>query len=237
MRNQKRRHHQRQEETRTNKVPLNPHNGIRSCLPSTLSNGISTMTASNGHHSSSSSPSCYSTGVLHSHANATRKDALLDKLGGNHMLHAAVDQFYDRLVADPELQPFFAHSDIQLLKWHQFNFMSIAFAHVPEDFNVAELILKKHARFFAMGMNETHFDLVIEHFKMTLKDLGIAENLIQDAVDMLSPIRPVFQEGAAEAAARKRAEAWHHNLETAVVISFVGYVAVHWIRNHHRRSI
>jgi hemoglobin len=191
------------------------------------------MTASNVHSSSGSS---INTGVLHSNANI-HKETLLNKLGGTHMLHTAVDHFYDKLIADPELQPFFAQSDVKLLKWHQFNFMSIAFAHVPEDFDVAELILKRHARFFAMGMNEKHFDLVIEHFRKTLQELDIDTTLIQEAVDMLMPVRPVFQQGAANAVARQRAEVWNHYLRTAAVAALVGYVVVHWIRNHHRRSI
>ena len=43
-------------------------------------------------------------------------------------MHAAVDNFYDKLAADPMLAPFFQNSDINLLKWHQFNMMSVAFS-------------------------------------------------------------------------------------------------------------
>lgn len=184
--------------------------------------------------SSCNSPSSSSSaGVLHSNANA-RKEALLTKLGGTHMLHAAVDHFYDKLVADPELQRFFAHTDIQMLKWHQYNFMSIAFAHVPADFDVAELILKRHARFFAIGMNEVHFDLVINHFRLTLQELGTSDVLTEEAVDILLPIRKVFQQGAAEALARQQAEVWNMHLRTAAVAAVVSYLVVYWIRNRRR---
>lgn len=196
-----------------------------------------TTSSSNAHSSSSNVGSVTSTAVLHSRANSTRRDALLDALGGTHTLHAAVDHFYDKVVADPDLQPFFAHSDVQLLKWHQFNFMSIAFAHVPEDFDITALILVKHSQFFEMGMNEKHFDLVVDYFTVTLKDLGIEDAMVEEALEMLSPIRPLFREGAALAKSKQRSkERHHHALRTAAVLGFISYVAVHWFRNR-RRSI
>ena len=59
-------------------------------------------------------------GALNSSNNA-HKEELMRKLGGKDMLHAAVDKFYDKLTADPVLEPFFRNSDVHLLKWHQFN--------------------------------------------------------------------------------------------------------------------
>jgi len=141
-------------------------------------------------------------------------------------------------VSDPVLQPFFQNSDIQLLKWHQFNFMSIAFSHVPETVDVEELVLKKHARFFDVGMNVTHFDLVLQHFESALNELGIAHETIQEAVNVLLPMRPVFQRGVEEAAARKRAALRLHYIFTATVAATVGAIALHWfMRHHHRRRL
>jgi len=176
-----------------------------------------------------------SMGALNS-SNNSRKDALMDKLGGKDMLHAAVDRFYDKLASDPLLAPFFQNSDVQLLKWHQFNFMSIAFSHVPEAVDVNELILKKHARFFDIGMNCQHFDRVIQHFESSLRELGIAHEIVQEALDMLLPLRPVFEQGVEEAAARQRVARRNRYISTAAVTAIASAVVVQWLLLHHRQQ-
>lgn len=176
-----------------------------------------------------------SMGALNS-SNNWHKDALMKKLGGKDRLHAAVDNFYDKLALDPILYPFFQNSDVQLLKWHQFNFMSIAFSQVPEAFDVEELILKKHARFFDIGMDTKHFDRVLHHFERTLFELGVAPDIVQDALDMqLRPLRPVFERGVEEAAARRRAARRNQYVQLAAVAAMVSVMSFHWVVHHHRR--
>ena len=174
-------------------------------------------------------------GALNS-SNNWHKDALMKKLGGKDRLHAAVDNFYDKLASDAILYPFFKNSDVQLLKWHQFNFMSIAFSQVPEAFDVEELILKKHARFFDIGMNTEHFDRVLHHFESTLSELGVASDIVQEALDMqLRPLRPVFERGVQEAAARRRAARRNQYVHLAAVAAMVSAISIHWVVHHHRR--
>lgn len=55
----------------------------------------------------------------------TKKTVLLDRLGGQEALRAAVDEFYVRLTADAELAPFFAGVNVKLLKWHQVRNVSV----------------------------------------------------------------------------------------------------------------
>jgi hypothetical protein len=43
------------------------------------------------------------------------------------------------------------------------------------------------------GLNETHFDIVIEHFKDTLKELDVPDVVTEQAVDILMTSRPVFE--------------------------------------------
>ena len=57
------------------------------------------------------------TGIIHSNAHIS-KDELLKKIGGEAMLHRAVDEFYSRLVSDKELKPFFEHANMTVLKWY-----------------------------------------------------------------------------------------------------------------------
>ena len=175
----------------------------------------------------------FSMGALNS-SNNSQKDALIEKLGGKDRLHVAVDQFYDKLARDPVLSPFFKNSDVQLLKWHQFNFMSIAFSQVPETFDVEELILKKHARFFDIGMNTEHFDLVLRHFVSTLTELGIASGIVKEALAMLLSLRPVFERGVEEAASRHRAARRNQYIYVTTVAAIVSAITVQ-VAMHHRR--
>jgi len=50
-------------------------------------------------------------------------DRLYDRLGGEAAIRAVVDDFYDRLVADPELGPFFDDADLEHLRETQTDFL------------------------------------------------------------------------------------------------------------------
>lgn len=132
-------------------------------------------------------------GVLHK-----KSDSLLVKLGGNAALKAAVEEFYKRLLLDQDLAPFFEDINMAKLKMHQIKFMQVAFDQILEDMDVAAIMLEKHASLFSRGLNETHFDKVAVHFVETLQSLGIEQTLIDKAVAVIGPLRPVFEQGAKE---------------------------------------
>ena len=51
------------------------------------------------------------------------EDTLYDRLGGHGAISAVVDNFYDRLVADPDLGPFFEGADLDRLRETQTDFL------------------------------------------------------------------------------------------------------------------
>ena len=146
-----------------------------------------------------------STFLLHYGANE-RRAMLLEKLGGRKVLQKATDIFYDRQVKDERLHKFFHGTELEILKWHQFNLMGIAFTHVPDNFDVRHLILVRHKRLFDEGLDETYFDIVMGHFEATLTEMNIDQQLIHDALDVVKPLRSIFAEGAEEARQRRRDE-------------------------------
>ena len=84
-----------------------------------------------------------------------RKAILLDKLGGRQVLQDALDDFYNRQLDDPRLVSFFRGTDMEILKWHQFNLMGIAFAHVPDNVDLRHLLLVRHKKLFEeQGLSE-----------------------------------------------------------------------------------
>src|SRR5262245_64048643 len=80
---------------------------------------------------------------------------LFERLGGAVSIDAAVDAFYGRVLADPELAPFFDHIDVRRLRAHQKAFLSMALGG-PERYRGRNL--GDAHRHLAIG--DHHVDLV-----------------------------------------------------------------------------
>ena len=70
--------------------------------------------------------------------------------------------------------------------------MYLAFTSIPPGFDVTAYIVEKHHRLFDMGLDETHFDLVVQHLLETLKSMWIEPEVLDDIVKLLGPFREVF---------------------------------------------
>ncbi|CAJ1966588.1 unnamed protein product [Cylindrotheca closterium] len=156
---------------------------------------------------------------------------MLEKLGGKEVLSKATDTFYNRQINDERLAKFFHGADLMILKWHQFNLMSIAFTEVPESFDVEHLILVRHKQLFDKGLDETYFDRVMGHFSETLKEMKVDQQVIDDACNVVFPLRSIFLQGANEAKERKKQQTrqgfWTEGL---LVLAGVVAIAVHQSR-------
>jgi len=84
---------------------------------------------------------------------------------------------------------------LDVLKSHQFKFMRMAFTEVPADIDVGRYMFAKHYKLFIKGLNETHFDLVAGHFVGTLQKLEVPNDMIDEAVGKIAPLRPIFEKG------------------------------------------
>jgi hemoglobin len=136
-----------------------------------------------------------------------RKETLSDRLGGVDALKAAVSGLYNKILDDSDLSPFFEEVNVTALKLHQIEFLKVAFGQIPDELDVADLMMQKHARLFVMGLNETHFDKVAQHLVATLLDLGVDASLVDEAVAIVGPLRAVFEHGALQASKRKTSDA------------------------------
>ena len=114
---------------------------------------------------------------------------------------AAVDVFYGKVVADDKLADFFKSVTMETLKKHQRWFLRMAFTAIPKSINVEKYMLEKHQRLFSeQGLTVSHFDLVAGHFVATLEQLNVPADMIKEAVDIVVPLRPIFEKGTAMAA-------------------------------------
>jgi hemoglobin len=147
------------------------------------------------------------------------KQTILEKLGGDEALKQAVKVFYSTLVIDERVSRFFVGHPFAKLEWHQYNFMKIAFTKIPDDLDVPLLILKKHAFLFANGLDETHFDVVAEHFILACQKLGVKQDVIDEAVGVIAPLRAIFEQGAATHKKVKR-----QKIRTTILVCCVGAV-------------
>lgn len=59
-------------------------------------------------------------------ANTTRNQSLFDRLGGMPAITAAVEKFYERVLADAELSPFFTRTNLVWLRKRQGQFLAQA---------------------------------------------------------------------------------------------------------------
>lgn len=104
--------------------------------------------------------------------------------------------------------------------------MSIAFHDIPQGFDLRDLILRRHVRLFEQGLNGQTYDLVLEHFGGTLRDLNVSEDSIQDALAIVQPYRAIFEEGAAIAAQKtqnaQRSNLLWHVVVGGVVVAYLG---------------
>jgi hemoglobin len=110
--------------------------------------------------------------------------SIYDSIGGASAVHAAVEDFYTRLLADPQLAPFFAGTDLTRLKAHQRAFIAAAIGG-PEIFDGRDMA-SAHA---GLGIASAHFDAVVEYLAGTLSGLGVPEETIAQIGGALAPLR------------------------------------------------
>ncbi len=112
---------------------------------------------------------------------------LFERIGGESAVKATVVKMYDKILDDAELAPFFDHSDVDALRLSQSAFVTYAFGG-PNHYHGASL-RAAHARSVAQGLNDHHFDLVATHLTSAMLELGVAADLIEEALAIVGSTR------------------------------------------------
>lgn len=110
--------------------------------------------------------------------------SLHDRLGGADALTAVVHAFYDRVLADPALAPYFTETDRAWLEKRQVQFFTQALGG-PTGYR-GRSMRKAHAE---LGVTGEDFDRVAAHLVATLESLEVAPALIGEVVAVVGPLK------------------------------------------------
>ena len=101
---------------------------------------------------------------------------LFEQLGGEAAVDAAVDVFYRKVLSDYRINRFFDGVDMDTQAAKQKAFLTMAFGG-PNNYSGKDM-RDAHARFVKMGLDDSHFDAVVENLAETLIELGVSKELI-----------------------------------------------------------
>jgi hemoglobin len=107
---------------------------------------------------------------------STITPTLFEQLGGAAAVEAAVDNFYRKVLSDDRVAHFFEDVDMDRQRGKQKAFLTMAFGG-PHNYSGKDM-RAGHARLVAMGLNDSHFDAIVELLGGTLKEMGVADELI-----------------------------------------------------------
>lgn len=103
-------------------------------------------------------------------------ESLYDRLGGEAAVSAAVDIFYRKVLSDDRIAHFFDGVDMDRQSTKQKAFLTMAFGG-PVNYT-GEDMRRGHAHLVQRGLNDTHFDAVMENLAATLQELSVPADMI-----------------------------------------------------------
>jgi hemoglobin len=106
---------------------------------------------------------------------------LYDRLGGREGIRAVVDDFYDRLVDDEELGPFFENADLEKLRRTQTEFLCEA-AGGPETYD-AEPVREAHIH---VPFTPEHIQRAIELLYRSLEAFDVSDEDAETVVEAVA---------------------------------------------------
>jgi hemoglobin len=114
-------------------------------------------------------------------------DDLYELIGGRRTIWAATASFYQRVLADDSLRHFFEGSDMEHVHARQSMFISMLLGgrvvYTGRDIGAA------HARAREQGLNDTHFDTFLKHFRAALEEVGVKADKAEKVMELLKSRR------------------------------------------------
>lgn len=103
-------------------------------------------------------------------------DSLFEQLGGMQAVDVAVNVFYAHIMNDERINHFFRWVDMETQSYKMKTFLAYTLG-APLNYS-GKSLKESHSHLVQAGLNDKHFDAVVENLIATLRELGIAEDLI-----------------------------------------------------------
>lgn len=107
--------------------------------------------------------------------------SLYERLGGEDMIASLIPAFYVRVLADPDLGPFFKHTSIEKLHGMQREFFVMATGG-PIQYSGRPLAHAHHGR----GITKQHLAQFTGHLIETLLDMGVTQAETDEVIDRIN---------------------------------------------------
>ena len=114
-------------------------------------------------------------------------ESVYDRIGGEAAVNAAVDVFYRKVLADDRISRFFEGVDMERQHAKQKAFLTFALGG-PNNYTGKDM-REGHAHLVERGLNDSHFDAVMENLGATLKELNVPDDLIAEAAAIAESTR------------------------------------------------
>ena len=115
------------------------------------------------------------------------ENSLYSRLGGTAAIDKAVDIFYRKVLSDDRISHFFDGIDMDKQRAKQKGFLTFAFGG-PNNYTGLDM-REGHKHLVAQGLNDMHFDAVVENLATTLTELGVSDRDIQEVAGIAESVR------------------------------------------------
>lgn len=109
--------------------------------------------------------------------------SIYQTIGGEPALTTVVDNLYTKILADPQLAPFFAGANMNKLKGRQVEFFSVALGG-PHAYT-GQPMRAAHA---GRGIGQRDFDKVAGYLISALTEAGVPEELVAEIIGLIAPL-------------------------------------------------
>jgi hemoglobin len=113
--------------------------------------------------------------------------SVYERIGGQAAVDAAVDIFYRKVLVDDRISRFFDDVDMDHQIAKQKAFLTMAFGG-PVAYSGKDM-RNGHARLVQRGLNDSHFNAVVELLGQTLTELNVAPELIAEVAAIAESTR------------------------------------------------
>lgn len=109
---------------------------------------------------------------------------LYDKIGGKATIEKVVDELHKSIMADSNIKPLFAKTDMAKQRAHQIAFFSLLLEG-PKEY-AGRPMEKAHT---GMNLNDQHFDAIIKYLTSAMTASGVSAEDASAAVTRISSIK------------------------------------------------